>query len=168
MCPWTYQTSLNLTSLVFKMRMMVMVMPSLYGSTWLITGSNVFNKWPLSAYPVQVPPSPWSHKGTLSSGSWPLPPHLNVGIRRLDGVSCPLDTPSFVMKSKDEMFPRTFPCIRRGGGLEGNHHQLLWASKSQPVRPASRSGRRTSAHLVLLSPGPSTEQGLANIYRVTS
>lgn len=115
MCPWTYQTSLNLTSLVFKMRMMVMVMPSLYGSTWLITGSNVFNKWPLSAYPVQVPPSPWSHKGTLSSGSWPLPPHLNVGIRRLDGVSCPLDTPSFVMKSKDEMFPRTFPCIRRGG-----------------------------------------------------
>lgn len=101
------------------MRMMVMVMPSLYGSIWLIMGSNVFNKWPLSAYPVQVPPSPWGHKGTLSSGSWPLPPHLNVGIRRLDGVSCPLDTPSFVMKSKDEMFPRTFPCIGRARGVPG-------------------------------------------------
>lgn len=115
------------------MRMMVMVMPSLYGSIWLIMGSNVFNKWPLSAYPVQVPPSPWGHKGTLSSGSWPLPPHLNVGIRRLDGVSCPLDTPSFVMKSKDEMFPRTFPCIGRArGSLERNHHQLLWEWNPPP------------------------------------
>ena len=56
---------------------------------------------------MQVPPSAWGHTGTLSSGSWPLPPHLTLG-------------------------PRVSAC------------------------PPS------------LSPGPSTEQGLANIYQVTS